>query len=211
MASSLTPSSHLFLEFHTLLLLWIVCCRASCSIRCSSIPNACPAHCSLPRLTNFVLLQLWRKTFQCLYNDQNIQCSQVHVPFVFSIAVAVLYFLSFIRGLSWVCETILLYGVRLSAPRPKPQPGGPGRDTDPLPPSSAMVKKGWSYISTSPMGRTACTEPQCLYMGALYLPYIFTSVLLVTNTPNSSTTDTVLSTDSFIMKHTSRSKTEYNC
>ena len=81
----------------------------------------------------------------------------------------------------------------------------------PLPPSSAMVKKGWSYISTSPMGRTACTEPQCLYMGALYLPYIFTSVLLVTNTPNSSTTDTVLSTDSFIMKHTSRSKTEYNC
>jgi hypothetical protein len=41
-------------------------------------------------------------------------------------------------------------------------PGGkerPGRDADPSPPS------------TFPMGRTACTEPQCLYKGALYLFY----------------------------------------
>jgi hypothetical protein len=30
-------------------------------------------------------------------------------------------------------------------------------------------KKGYSYISTPPMGRTACTEPQRLYKGALYL------------------------------------------
>ena len=35
--------------------------------------------------------------------------------------------------------------------------------------SSAAVMKGYSYISTPPMGRTACTEPQCLYKGALYL------------------------------------------
>jgi len=27
----------------------------------------------------------------------------------------------------------------------------------------------FTYISTPPMGRTACTEPQCLYKGALYL------------------------------------------
>jgi len=27
----------------------------------------------------------------------------------------------------------------------------------------------WSWKSTPPMGRTACTEPQCLYKGALYL------------------------------------------
>ena len=27
----------------------------------------------------------------------------------------------------------------------------------------------YSYTSTPPMGRTACTEPQCLYKGALYL------------------------------------------
>ena len=27
----------------------------------------------------------------------------------------------------------------------------------------------WSYTATPPMGRTACTEPQCLYKGALYL------------------------------------------
>jgi hypothetical protein len=49
-------------------------------------------------------------------------------------------------------------------------PGGkeqPGRDTDPSPPSSAVVKKEPSYTSTPPMGRKACTEPQCLYKGAL--------------------------------------------
>jgi hypothetical protein len=45
----------------------------------------------------------------------------------------------------------------------------PGRDADPSPPSSAMVKNGQSYASTPPMGRTACTEPQCLYKGVLYL------------------------------------------
>ena len=51
-------------------------------------------------------------------------------------------------------------------------PGGrerPGRDADPSPPSSAVVKKELSYTSTPPMDRTACTEPQCLYKGALYL------------------------------------------
>jgi len=51
-------------------------------------------------------------------------------------------------------------------------PGGkkrPEREAHPSPPSSAVVKKGWSYTSTPPMSRTACTEPQCLYKGALYL------------------------------------------
>jgi len=36
----------------------------------------------------------------------------------------------------------------------------PGREADPSPPSSAVVKKGESYTATPPMGRTACTEPQ---------------------------------------------------
>ena len=52
-------------------------------------------------------------------------------------------------------------------------PGGKewlGRDTDPSPPSSAVVKKEQSYTSTPPMGRTACTESQCLYKGALFIP-----------------------------------------
>ena len=44
-----------------------------------------------------------------------------------------------------------------------------GCDTDPSPPSSAVFKKEYSYTSTYPMGHTACTEPQCLYNGALYL------------------------------------------
>jgi len=44
----------------------------------------------------------------------------------------------------------------------------------PSPPSSAVVKKQWSYTSTPPMGRTVCTEPQCLYKGALYLYFTLT-------------------------------------
>jgi len=31
-----------------------------------------------------------------------------------------------------------------------------------------VVKEVQSYTSTPAMGRTACTEPQCLYKGALY-------------------------------------------
>ena len=57
-------------------------------------------------------------------------------------------------------------------------PGGkerPGRKADPSSPSSAVVMEEYSYNSTPPMGRTACTEPQCLYKGALYL-YLFLPV-----------------------------------
>ena len=71
----------------------------------------------------------------------------------------------------------------------------PGRDADPSPPSSAVVKKGQSYTSTPPMGRTACTEPQCLYKGALYLtltshlalrmtPELWRHILRLTTAPN---------------------------
>ena len=72
----------------------------------------------------------------------------------------------------------------------------PLRDADPSPPFCAVFKKEYSYTSTPlygpfglyrtsvpvqrctlplpipllpSMGRTACTEPQCLYNGALYL------------------------------------------
>ena len=64
------------------------------------------------------------------------------------------------------CPVSLLYnGYRVF-------PGGKKRsrlDADPSPPSSAVIKKEWSYISTPPTGRTACTELQCLYKGAFYL------------------------------------------
>ena len=33
----------------------------------------------------------------------------------------------------------------------------PGLDADPSPPSSSVVKKRYSYSSTPPIGRTACT------------------------------------------------------
>ena len=36
----------------------------------------------------------------------------------------------------------------------------------------ASVPVQYSYTSTPPMGRTACTEPQCLYMGPLYI-YVY--------------------------------------
>ena len=66
---------------------------------------------------------------------------------------------------SWGPPSLLCNGYRVF-------PGGKERsgcDADLLPPSSAVVKKKWSYTSTPPMGRTACTEHQCLYNGALYL------------------------------------------
>jgi hypothetical protein len=64
----------------------------------------------------------------------------------------------------WGPSSLLYSGYRVF-------PGGkerPGCDVDPSPPSSAMVLKGQNYTSTPRMGRTACTEPQCLYKGALY-------------------------------------------
>jgi hypothetical protein len=45
----------------------------------------------------------------------------------------------------------------------------PGPDADHSPPSSAMVMKEWNYTSIPPVGRTACTEPQCLYSRAISL------------------------------------------
>ena len=38
----------------------------------------------------------------------------------------------------------------------------------------ASVPVQYSYTSTPPMGRTVCTEPQCLYKGDLYLCLLFT-------------------------------------
>jgi len=44
----------------------------------------------------------------------------------------------------------------------------PGRDADPSPSFSAVVKKEYTYTPTPRMGRTACTEPRYLYKGAFY-------------------------------------------
>jgi len=46
---------------------------------------------------------------------------------------------------------------------------GRGVTLTPHPPYSTVVKKEYSYTSTPPTGRTACTEPQCLYKSAFYL------------------------------------------
>ena len=72
----------------------------------------------------------------------------------------------------------LLYNAYRSFPGGKERPG---RDADPSPPSSAVVTKGQSYTSTPPMGRTACTEPQCLYKGELY-PFFTLTATMVTRT-----------------------------
>jgi hypothetical protein len=47
--------------------------------------------------------------------------------------------------------------------------GGRGVTLTPRPLLVPLVTKQYSYISTLRIGRTACTEPQCLYRGALYL------------------------------------------
>ena len=48
----------------------------------------------------------------------------------------------------------------------------PGRDADPSPLSSAFGHERVELTSTPATGRTACTEPQCLYKGDLKL-YLF--------------------------------------
>ena len=68
-------------------------------------------------------------------------------------------------GRPWGPPSILYNGYRVFPGGKK----GPGCDADTSPPSSAVVMKGQSYTSTTPMGCTACTEPQCLYKGDLYL------------------------------------------
>ena len=81
------------------------------------------------------------------------------------------------RYTDWATRSTLYNGCQVF-------PGGnewPRPDADPSPPSSAVVKKEQSYTSTPPMGRKACTEPQCLYKGALYL-YLFTLSLHYTTT-----------------------------
>ena len=49
---------------------------------------------------------------------------------------------------------------------------GRGVTLTPHPLLVPLVMKEYSYTSTPPVGRTACTEPQCLYKGALYLFYL---------------------------------------
>jgi len=46
---------------------------------------------------------------------------------------------------------------------------GRGVTLTPHPLLLPLAMKEYSYTSTPPMGRTACTELQCLYKGALYL------------------------------------------
>jgi hypothetical protein len=50
----------------------------------------------------------------------------------------------------------------------------PERHADHSPPSSTVVKKEYKYISTPFIGRTACTEPQCLYSTAIPLLPLWT-------------------------------------
>ena len=50
----------------------------------------------------------------------------------------------------------------------------PRRDAEHSPSSIAIVKKEQSYTSSLPMGRTACTEPRCLYSRAIPLLPLWT-------------------------------------
>jgi hypothetical protein len=70
----------------------------------------------------------------------------------------------------WVPPSLLYNGYRVF-------PGGkmrPGRDANLSPTSSAVGHERVELYLYSPMGRTACTEPQCLYKSALYYFEILT-------------------------------------
>jgi len=73
----------------------------------------------------------------------------------------------------WGPPTFLYNGYRVLAG----VKSGRGVTLTPHPLLVPLVMKDYSYTSTLPMGRMACTEPQCLYKGDLYLT-IFTAVLL---------------------------------
>jgi hypothetical protein len=77
---------------------------------------------------------------------------------------------------SWGPPSLLDNGYRVF-PRGKEQLG---RDADLSPPSSAVIMKGWGYTSTPPVSHMACTEPHCLYKGALYL-YLYLKCLVRCN------------------------------
>ena len=53
---------------------------------------------------------------------------------------------------------------------------GRGVTLTPHPLLVLLVMKEYSYTSTPPMGCTACTEPQCLHKGALYL---FINIIII--------------------------------
>jgi len=55
---------------------------------------------------------------------------------------------------------------------------GRGVTLTPHPLLDPLVMKESSCTSTAPMGRTVCTEPQCLYKGDLYL-YLLQTVSAV--------------------------------
>jgi len=79
-------------------------------------------------------------------------------------------------------------------------------------------RKGTANTSTAPMGRMACTEPQCLYKGNLYLTCIITVVLYIihislffetacftTSADTNTNTHSVNKTGDFIQKQTTGS------
>ena len=56
---------------------------------------------------------------------------------------------------------------------------GRGVTLTPHPLLVSLVMKEYSYTSTPPMGRTACTVPQCLYKGDLYLYLLLPCILIL--------------------------------
>ena len=58
---------------------------------------------------------------------------------------------------------------------------GRGATLTPHPLLVPLFVKEYSYTSTLPMGRTACTEPQCLYKGDLYLSPLLILIVLATD------------------------------
>ena len=62
----------------------------------------------------------------------------------------------------------------------------PGRDADPSPLPVPWSRKGKASCTSTPrMGGTDCTEPQCLYKGALYFLHNSECEIFIINTNNT--------------------------
>ena len=71
---------------------------------------------------------------------------------------------------SWGLPSLLYNGYQVF---PRGVKSGRGVTLTPHPFLVPLVMKEQSYTSTPPMGRMACTEPQCLYKGDLYLYFYY--------------------------------------
>ena len=125
-ASSITPSSHLLLDFPKLLLMWNICYSAWFCIGYFSILTTCSDH-SLTAINILYFCSCAIRNFNApvLYNASTFHVSKF-ISSCLCHSRRHTVFLSFIRGLPWGFETAVYYELSLSVPSSNTQHGGSG-------------------------------------------------------------------------------------